>query len=79
MDAPAGGSRSAGTSREPDQRSRLRVRKTALVRHCSIIALFGVTLVLVSNTFRFNVVGGLCLALYERPRGIGVRRVDLAS
>jgi hypothetical protein len=43
------------------------VRKTEFVRHRSIDALFGLRLVLVSNIILLTVVGGLCLAYYERP------------
>ena len=45
----------------------MEVRKTEKVRHRSIDALFGLRLVLVSNIILLTVVGGLCLAYYERP------------
>jgi hypothetical protein len=43
------------------------MRKTEDVRHRSIDALFGLRMVLVSNIVLLTVVGGLCLAYYERP------------
>jgi hypothetical protein len=47
--------------------NRLEMRKTDTVRHRSIDALFGLRLVLVSNIILLTVIGGLCLAYYERP------------
>jgi hypothetical protein len=43
------------------------LRKTEGVRHRSIEAMFGLRLLLVCNIVLLAVIGGLCLAYYERP------------